>query len=394
MKENCFREHYSHRFWLKTDKLPAQKTDRAPIALLVVAFVFGLAFFALGLYLFHLSDLAGVADFEKTISKTNLNIHTFVSTEVFSYILMILGAGLVLASIFFFFRLKTIFFDGLRFVVKDRPIFGAAHSFEEKLSNYSGVRLRLKFCQYGLFSKNKFIIELYHKDASKIIPLYISTSKKGIRALWRNYALKFALPPIHISEKGMVSHNANDMARSYADAVKTWRLPANFMLGKNHSQDFVCKQKKDKKLIKQQRVVFDLYSILNVLSISLLGALFCYALISHKIILHYVALKYIMCFYVVVLALMLYAYLSLVQKDILLICDQKIIVFRKILFVSIKDSVIDFQKIKGIDIVYAPTTDRYALNVVTDTQTVVVFNKFSPEDLRWIRGFLIGEIIA
>ncbi len=388
-----FREHYSYRFWLKTDKLPVTAKDRFSYRILFLAFLFGLIFLFVGGYLINAVKLSGTTDFEQTISKTKLALHTFISTEIFSYILAFLGAGILLVTIFLLFRSKKISFDGITFVVHDHPIFGKSHSFSEKLSNYSGVRLRLKFCQYGIINKNKFIIELYHKDHEKIIPLYISTNKKGVRALWRSYALKFALPPIHISEKGMVSHNAHDMGRSYAEVVKGWNLPPNFMVNKNHSQNFVCKKKLGKKLIKAQRMIIDLYASLNVLVISLFSALLCYAVISQNVILNYVSLKYLLMFYAVLLTLIAYAYLSLISRDILIISDRKIAVFRKILFVSIKEEVIAFEQIKGIDIVYTPTTDRYALNIVTDKHALVVFNKFSPDDLRWIRGFLISEII-
>ena len=153
-------------------------------------------------------------------SVTNITITTTTSISVKAL------------RLFFDLRFKKISFDGINLFVKDFPLFGKSHSFTEKLANYAGVRLRLKFCQYGILSKNKFIIELYHRDPKKIVPLYISTNPKNIRHLWKEYAVEFNLPPIHISDKGMVSHSIKDMEKTYAELVKGWHLPKNFLLGK------------------------------------------------------------------------------------------------------------------------------------------------------------------
>ena len=138
--------------------------------------------------------------------------------------------------------------------------------------------------------------------------------------------------------------------------------------------------------------IYDFYSNLNVAVITVLGALFCYGLYSRKILMLYLPQYVIFLFYIALLTLVIYAYLNLIVRDIILVHNQKIIVFRKILGISYQDTIIPFAKLKGIDISYTPTTDRYALNLLTDKDVVTVFNKLSPEDLRWIRGFLVSEI--
>ena len=45
-----------------------------------------------------------------------------------------------------------------------------------------GVRLRVLFVQSGLFNRSRYIIDLYHKDSNKIVPLYISMKNKEILA--------------------------------------------------------------------------------------------------------------------------------------------------------------------------------------------------------------------
>lgn len=387
-----FREHYGHKFYLDTTTKPVQAVNRFSPAILLIGLLCGLLFFAGGLALL-LIDPATIATDADAISFSAVpKPYAILSTTMFAYVLLVLGAGLSLTTLSLDLRYKVISYDGEKISVRDCPFIGKAYSFEEKLSNFSGVRLRLKFCQYGLFNKNKFIIELYHKDPHKIVPLYISTSQKNIRHLWRQYALELALPPIHISDKGMVSHNVYDMERPYVDVVKSWHLPQNFLSGKTHSQNFIAKQRQDKKMIKMPHFIYDFYSNLNIAVMIILSGLLGYALYSYSAMTTYLSPAIVWVFYILLLILIGYAYINLVMRDVLLVHNQKIIVFRKILGVSYQDTLIPFAKLKGIDISYTPTTDRYALNLLTDKNIVTVFNKLSPQDLRWIRGFLVREI--
>ena len=388
-----FREHYSQSFNLDLNTLPTRATDRASQFVLFFSFLFGFLFFILGCTLLNMTTLTGSTDLDQYLSKSAIKVHSLISTDTFGLITFVLGACIVLVSCFHDIRFKQISFDGQTITVKDFPLFGKPHSFSAPISEFSGVRLRLKFFQYGIFSRNKYIVELYHTDPTKIVPLYITTRPKSIRSIWKNYALKLNLPPIHISERGMVSHNANDMDRSFVDVVKKWNLPKNFLLGKKHSQHFVCKQKQDRKMIKVRHAIIDLYATLNITAIVLLSAVLGYAFYSHSILVMFVPLNALLLFYVLLLTLIVYAYLTLVMRDIVLIHNHKIIVFRKILSFSFQDSIIDFHDLKGLDLFFTPTTGRYALSMITDKKNIIVFNKLSVEDLRWIRGFLICEIL-
>ncbi|MBP5616113.1 MAG: hypothetical protein J6X42_06195 [Alphaproteobacteria bacterium] len=391
MKQH-FREHYGHKFYLNTTTLPTKAVNRFSPTILLIGLLCGLLFFAGGLALLLIDPVAGTTDLDAMAFSAVPKPYTLLSTTMFAYVLLILGGGLSLTTLFLDLRHKVISFDGDKISVRDHPFIGRSHSFEEKLSDYAGVRLRLKFCQYGLFNKNKFIIELYHKDQHKIVPLYISTNPKNVRHLWRQYALEFALPPIHISDKGMVSHNVYDMERPYVDVVKSWHLPHNFLTGKTHSQNFIAKQRQDKKMIKMPHFIYDFYSNLNVAVMLILTGLLAYALYSYPVMTTYLSSTIVWVFYALLLVLIGYAYINLVMRDVMLVHNQKIIIFRKILGISYQDTLIPFAKLKGIDISYTPTTDRYALNLLTDKNIVTVFNKLSPEDLRWIRGFLVREI--
>ena len=387
-----FRDHYSHNFEFDFDNKKIA-TDRLSRLLLFFSFVFGLMFFILGSYFVNITKFSDSSGFEKFISKSNIAPHAFISSDVFGISLTILGVAIVLVCFFFIQRYKTITIKDDIVTLTDHPFLGKPNSFSEPLDQYTGVRLRLKFCQYDLFSRNKFIIELYHPDPTKIVPLYISTSHKHIRMMLKKYALHFNLPPIFVTDKGMVCKAVRDIERPYAEVVKSWNLPQNFLVNKTHSSDFICKKKGGKKMLKMSHTVYDLYSTLNLTVIVLFGLLLIYALFSFHAITRFLPLGFVLAFYVFLLTSIIYAYLTLSVRDIVLISNQKLVIFKKILGMTFQDAVVDFESLQGIDIFFTPTTGRYCLNLITQKQIIKIFNKLSPDDLRWIKCFIISEII-
>lgn len=390
-----YPDHYSHSFELKINKLPAKASDRFSCLICTAGIVFGLLLFLLGLYHFLDSYISGVADIENTLPQTRIKVHTLISPDIFNILLVCLGLGVVGASIIHFVRYKKIIYDGDCITVKSRSVFKPLHTFSEPLYNYSGVRLRVKFYQFGIFTKNKFIIELYHKDPEKIVPLYISTSQTKIREIWKNYAQALHMPGITITEKGMISRNFQDLSRTYKDKAAKWHLPKDFIYQLEKPNYISFKSRKSgEKMIKISKTIFDAYSFLSTAVILSLGALLIYAGMNHKILLQHMPQYTVIAFYTLLLASILYSFLNLAAKDIMILTNDKIIIFRKILFMRIRDGLIDIDDIKGIDINYTPTTGRYYLNISDDNSTVIIGNKLPPEDLRWIRAVLIHEIIG
>ncbi len=390
--KSFFREHYGQKFYLNLEKTPAKAVDRLSSVMLFFGFVCGILFFFCGICLVSYNAVVGPSDLDAITAAATVKPYTLVSTQTFSYILLVLGVGLVLFTTYFDLRFKVVSFDGEKISVSDFPFFGRANNIAEKISSYAGVRLRLKFCQYGIINKNKYIIELYHKDHSKIVPLYISTNPKNIRSLWKQYAATLNLPPISVSDKGMISYNLRDMDRSYVDVVKSWHLPEGFLSGKTHSQVFVVKQRQDKKMIKMRHFIYDFYSNLNVACTVIFTVLLSYGLFCYDTLTKHVPPFFVFAFYIFLLGLIFYAFCTLFMRDTLLMHNKKFILFRKVLGFSYQDTIIPYASLKSINISYTPTTDRYALNLLTEKESFRVFNKMSPDDLRWIKGFLVSEI--
>ena len=390
-----FSDHYSYNFKLKIGDTPTKATDRFSKPILLVSFVLGLLLFFLGVYLFTNSDLSGVADIEKQLPKTNTPIRPLVSPAFFRSLIVFVGCLVMGMSYVMFVRYNKIMFDGNYIRVKRRPAIGTVETFEEPLYNYAGVRLRVKFYQFGILNLNKYIVELYHKDESKIVPLYISLKKKNVRQIWKNYAQELHMPGITISERGMVSRNFQDLSRPYEDVVAKWHLPENFIFDLEKPKYILFKSRKTgEKMIKIGKIFVDAFSILSAVLLALLGIGIACVMCYHGFLTQYVPNNVLLVIYAGVLAVIMYFAINLVTKDIVLIAGDKIIVFRKMLFLKIRDSIIHVKNIKGIDIAYTPTTDRYYLSIVSDETIVNIGNKLPAEDLRWIRAVLISEIIG
>lgn len=388
-------DHYSFNFKLKIGDKPTKATDRFSRPLLIIGFILGLMLMLLGIYLFSNSDLSGVADIEKKLPKTNIRVRTLISPFTFKMLITLIGFFVICACVNMYVKYNKIFFDGNYIRIKKRSLIGVYETFEEPLYNYSGVRLRVKFYQFGILNLNKYIIELFHKDNNKIIPLYISLKKKNIRKIWKDYATVLHMPGITISERGMVSRNFQDLNRSYSEVVSKWHIPENFIfeLDKPKYISFKSRQTGEK-MIKIGKVFVDAFSMLYAFLASCLGVALISMIYYHQQIVNYIPNNILLIVYALITTIIAYIGINLITKDIILITKDKIITFRKILFLRIRDSVTQIKNIKGIDINYTPTTDRYYLSIISNYNTVMVGNKLPPEDLRWIRAVLISEIIG
>lgn len=390
---NC--EHFSHSFALNLKKLPVKATDRNSRLILTAGVLLGAMLCLLSLFYFMPDSVTGTADIENSMPKSTTRIDTFISPEIFNLIIFLTGLGLILWCFVKFLGYKKIFFDGSSFTVKSHPLGSGKEVFTENLYNYLGVRLRVKFYQFGIFTLNKYIVELYHRDPDKIIPLYISLRKKNIRKIWKSYAKTLRMPGITMSEKGMVSHNAKDMDLPYAEVISKWHLPKNFAYHMEKPHYMIFKSRKTgEKMIKISKLFLDAYSFLSIFAVGVLSALLVFAALNHDILRINLPLAAVWSFYALLALIILYALLKLMTKDIVFIAREKVYLFRKIGFVRWREAVIPVADIKGIDINYTPLYDRYFIALSTAGGTYRIGYKLPVGGLRWLRAVLINEIVG
>ena len=142
----------------------------------------------------------------------------------------------------------------------------------------------------------------------------------------------------------------------------------------------------------ERRLFFDIYSILAVFGVVILGALMIYAGLNYQYITPYIGLGG---FVGAMSACMLVFLLSLVvvfSKDVLILTDDGIVLGHNILFLRIDLEYMPKDKIAAVDIGHNPTTDRYYLSIISDERSLIFGKNMPLDDLRWALGLVIKEL--
>ena len=156
---NPAANHYSHKLEFNLTKIPAKISDRTSWRFLLPGIIFGAFLFLLGLY-----EMLNGFDY------TNPNVAEIIPLEalptykpllnpvIFDIIFMIVGFGIIVASVGSYLRYRKFIFDGKTMMIGNRSVWGKKRIVKESFKNYLGVRFRVAFYQSGLINSNKYII--------------------------------------------------------------------------------------------------------------------------------------------------------------------------------------------------------------------------------------------
>lgn len=373
-------DHFSSNLKFDFAKLPATVTDRSSALMSVLGIVFGSML--LGLGLFELLNF---------INAENMGGKSLLTVEIGAVFVIFLALGLIIGSVFSFIRAKKIFFDGKEFKIFCRPAVGVTYSFSEPLSGYAGVRLRVLFIQSGLFNKNRYIIDLYHQDPNKIIPLYISTKNKNIRKIWEGYAKMFKLPALSIGDRGLVQREYTDLDKSLKELADAGKLPF-IASGKFPAPSSLeIEEKKLETVIEPAGIYWDTFSTLflfiAIAAVFLLTAGGVYlTIIGTTLPLKYWALGAIL------LVAVAYFALKLFNSYRLIISDSHIAVCETLFGSVLKTDTLDVKKIENVELSYNPTIDRYSLAVISDDKIITFGSRLPVSDLLWLKDYVIRKL--
>lgn len=84
----------------------------------------------------------------------------------------------------------------------------------------------------------------------------------------------------------------------------------------------------------------------------------------------------------------------LFRKDKIVIKPHKIIIVHKFMLFSRKNNELVKDDIESIDVAFTPATERYFVAISSDNKTMVFGKKLPIEDLRWVRQFLINDVVS
>ena len=260
---NPAANHYSHKLEFNFSKFPAKISDRTSWRFLLPGIIFGALLFLLGLY-----EMLNGFDY------TNPNVAEIIPQEalptykpllnpiVFDIIFIVVGLGIISASVCSYIRYRKFIFDGKSMMIGNRPVLGKKRIVQESIKNYLGVRFRVAFYQSGLINSNKYIIELYHKDPDKIVPLYLSTSPENVRKKWKEYARFFKLPALINTDKGLQTRELKNLDKSIKEMAKLGFVVDDYDAYEEIPNGICFARRKDKIVLKARKIIWDAYNFI------------------------------------------------------------------------------------------------------------------------------------
>lgn len=387
-----FPKHLSYNYKLGIDRIPTRANDRLSLKVILPAIFIGLLMALLGV--FELNN--GLYDEgTKNVYKIAKDIHQPLINHLFAdYSFIILGLGIVAGAIIAHIRYKKIYFNGRTFNVDFKGVFGEVEMFSEHLRNYRGVRMRIEFFQFGIVNKNKYIVELEHIDPGKTIPLYISTNGTGIYDIWHYYAKRLEKPTIMDTDEGLKVTDTSDLNKSLKNYINSNDLAQNYAVIPPMPKVFKYAHKDGKTILISKKAFWDILSIIVSVWLLFYGLVLGFTFYNHDKLLKMVDSAWKLDAGLAVASVVLvFCLLWLFRREKIVIKDNRIILIYKFILLSRKNQDVDIDHIKDIEIMRNPINNRYYLALITQYNIAAYGSKMPLNDLRWVKKFLIHEIL-
>lgn len=382
--------HLSNKLEFNYKKREAFLTDRASLKFLLPGIVFGFLLFLLGVYeWFNVFENGG----EELIPAGEIpDYRPVLAVWFFDLCFALVGIGMVVTNILLYIRYNKYKFVGKKVTIIKRPIFHDRLVCQEDLKNYTGVRFRVDFLQSGFLTQNRYVIELYHPNPEKIVPLYLSTSAKGVRKKWKEYAKQFKLPILIDTDEGMKSIELKNINKSVSQLYKLGIIKDTYDAYDPLPAAICFVRKKDKMVLKVRKILWDAYNILAWLAILLIGAIVL-MILTHLETFKSTFAPTMYSMMVVGILIIAIALQILFRKEKLVIKKHKIVNTHKYMLFSTKHNEILKKDIEAIEVTENPATGRFFVSIISDDNTITFGAKMAIKDLQWIKRFLIHEIV-
>ena len=382
--------HLSNKLEFNYKKRDAFLTDRASLKFLLPGIVFGFLLFLLGVYeWFNVFENGG----EELIPAGEIpDYRPVLAVWFFDLCFALVGIGMVVTNILLYIRYNKYKFVGKKVTIIKRPIFHDRLVCQEDLKNYTGVRFRVDFLQSGFLTQNRYVIELYHPNPEKIVPLYLSTSAKGVRKKWKEYAKQFKLPILIDTDEGMKSIELKNINKSVSQLYKLGIIKDTYDAYDPLPAAICFVRKKDKMVLKVRKILWDAYNILAWLAILLIGAIVL-MILTHLETFKSTFAPTMYSMMVVGILIIVIALQILFRKEKLVIKKHKIVNTHKYMLFSTKHNEILKKDIEAIEVTENPATGRFFVSIISDDNTITFGAKMAIKDLQWIKRFLIHEIV-
>lgn len=365
-------------------------TDRIKLKSVLPNVFFGCLLVALGVYEwlngFKFSEGEFPPAFQAPLYKP------LIATWFFDLCFIIIGLAVVSSNICSFLRYNKYRIDGSKITIIHRRLFHGKKIAVEDVKNYVGVRFRVEFLQVGLLTKNRYIVELYHKNADKTVPLYLSTDEYNVRRMWKEYAKKFRLPAVIFTDEGVKFIDSKSLNKSISTQYKQGLIEDNYDEYERLPKIFAYVRKKDKIVIKIKKIIWDAYNIIAWFFVGTLGVVLVAAagtvLSSNQACCTGINLLMGICLGLIIIMIQI-----LFRKEKLVIKRNKIVHTHKYMLFSTKHNQMMKKDIESVEITQNPATGRCYVSIISDDNTIAFGAKIAVKDLRWVKKFLIHEIV-
>ena len=389
--KQIFPKYMSHNYKLDLENFPAKANDRLSCKVVISAVIIGLLMVLIGFL--EMSNKLYVEQAKDSLFST-VDSLPFLSNVLVDYAFIIVGISIVFWSLISYIRYKKIYFDGHKFDVNFKGIFGEMEMFDELLRNFRGVRMRVEFCQFGILTKNKYIIELEHIDAGKTIPLYITTDNSGIYDIWRYYAKRLDKPTIVDSDEGLKVVEPKDLNKTLRDYIMSAGFSPSYVILPPQPRVIKYYQRKEKIVLAVKKSFWDVYNIIAFAWIAVFSAFFAFVIYNHSKISAMLDSPWKLNAGLSVIGLLLFiSLLWLFKREKIVIKDGRIILIYSFFFISRKNEDVSIEQLKDIEVLRNPLSSRFYLALISQYKVAVFGSKMPLEYLRWIKKFLIREIL-
>ena len=388
--------HFSNKYQLSLDKLPTKASDRVSLSILLPGMLFSFIFICIGIYDLSFSNNESNLLFKEfaALEDSSGVYNSFINPCFFDVAIILLGLGNIISLLTAYLRYKKIYFDGKTVEIIHRTPTGKKIRTKDSLKNYEGVRFRIEFLQFGLVSRNKYIIELLHKDVCKVAPLYISTSGKDIRKIWEYYVKALKKPAILNTDEGEVVRDFKDVDKPLSSQYKAGIINDDYDFYEPIPDNISYVRKRDKLVIKGHKIIWDAYNFVAWFFIIVFSAVY---LILFTQLEHF-SQKYnilgVFAFYIVSLALLLSAIWILFRKEKIVIKKQKIVHTYKYMLFSTKHDEMNKKDIESVEIFINPFSGRRCLSIESKEKNITFGKKLPLKDLQWVKKLIIHEVIS
>lgn len=145
----------------------------------------------------------------------------------FTLLFPAIGMVIILCAVLGFVQRREVTFDKTGVTVNERKITGRAN-WSLLYSDFEGVLYRERVMRGKNSTVVYQIIELYHKDPDKIIPLYVKATPDVPRKVWEDYARTLNLPALSESAGQVMARRPDELDKSIRDLVKEGRLKSEY----------------------------------------------------------------------------------------------------------------------------------------------------------------------